>query len=65
MKKVILMSAFVLMAVAANAAGTAAGAGSFVDPWGTAYGYDSSARTITCTPKDASGTAMATVTRYF
>ena len=50
---------------AANAAGTAAGAGSFVDPWGAAYGYDSSARTITCTPKDASGTAMTTVTRYF
>ena len=50
---------------AANAPGTAAGAGSFVDPWGQAYGYDSSARTVTCTPKDASGTAMATVTRYF
>lgn len=50
---------------AANAAGVAAGAGSFVDPWGTAYGYDSAARTVTCTPKDASGADMATVTRYF
>ena len=35
------------------------------DPWGAAYTYSASDRTVTCTPKDASGTAMATVTRHF
>lgn len=35
------------------------------DPWGTAYTYSKTDRTVTCTPKDASGTAMATVTRHF
>lgn len=35
------------------------------DPWGAAYTYSATDRTITCTPKDASGTNMATVTRHF
>lgn len=35
------------------------------DPWGNVYGYDNKARTITCTPKDASGKDMSTVTRHF
>ena len=35
------------------------------DPWGAAYTYSATDRTITCTPKDASGTAMSTVTRHF
>mgnify|MGYP004459047245 FL=1 len=35
------------------------------DPWGANYTYSPTDRTITCTPKDASGTAMATVTRHF
>lgn len=35
------------------------------DPWGAAYTYSATDRTVTCTPKDASGTAMATVTRHF
>lgn len=35
------------------------------DPWGAAYTYSKTDRTVTCTPKDASGTAMATVTRHF
>ena len=35
------------------------------DPWGANYTYSATDRTITCTPKDASGTAMATVTRHF
>lgn len=35
------------------------------DPWGAKYTYSATDRTVTCTPKDASGTAMATVTRHF
>ena len=35
------------------------------DPWGAAYTYSATDSTVTCTPKDASGTAMATVTRHF
>lgn len=35
------------------------------DPWGATYTYSATDRTVTCTPKDASGTAMATVTRHF
>lgn len=35
------------------------------DPWGANYTYSATDRTVTCTPKDASGTAMATVTRHF
>lgn len=35
------------------------------DPWGAAYTYSATDRTVTCTPKDASGTNMATVTRHF
>lgn len=35
------------------------------DPWGAPYTYSATDRTVTCTPKDASGTAMATVTRHF
>ena len=36
-----------------------------LDPWGTEYGYSQTDRTVTCTPKDASGTAMTAVTRNF
>lgn len=39
--------------------------GSFTDPWGQAYEYDQAARTITCTPKDASGSAMTAVVKNF
>ena len=49
----------------ANAAGTAAGADSFKDPWGVAYSYDKAARTLSCTPNDPSGSPMTPVTRYF
>ena len=35
------------------------------DPWGAAYTCSKTDRTVTCTPKDASGTAMSTVTRHF
>ena len=39
---------------------------SVLDPWGTAYVYDSSARTVECTPKDPSGAAYSqAVTRHF
>ena len=39
--------------------------GNFVDPWGQAYTYSSTDRTLSCTPKDASGKAMDVVTRHF
>lgn len=39
--------------------------GNFVDPWGAAYEYSQSDRTLTCTPKDASGAEMDAVVRYF
>lgn len=39
--------------------------GAFTDPWGQTYEYDQAARTITCTPKDASGSAMTAVVRNF
>lgn len=39
--------------------------GAFVDPWGQAYKYSQSDRTLSCTPKDASGTAMTEVVRHF
>lgn len=35
------------------------------DPWGQSYTYSTTDRTITCTPKDASGKSMSTVTRHF
>ena len=35
------------------------------DPWGANYTYSATDRTVTSTPKDASGTVMATVTRHF
>lgn len=35
------------------------------DPWGGSYTYSDTDRTVTCTPKDASGADMAVVTRYF
>ena len=44
---------------------TKAADGAFKDPWGGAYVYSKTDRTLTCTPKDASGTAMADVVRYF
>lgn len=44
---------------------TKAADGNFVDPWGQAYEYDKAARTLTCTPKDKSGTAMDPVVRHF
>lgn len=49
----------------ANGSGTAAGDGSFVDPWNTAYVYDNEARTLSCTPKNPDGTNMTPVVRYF
>ena len=37
-----------------------------LDPWGTAYIYDASARTVSCTPKDPSGAAYSqAVVRHF
>lgn len=37
-----------------------------LDPWGTAYSYDASARTVECTPKDPSGASYSqAVTRHF
>ncbi len=39
--------------------------GNFVDPWGKAYEYDATERTLTCTPSDPSGKAMAPVVRHF
>lgn len=44
---------------------TKASDGNFVDPWGVAYQYDAAARTLTCTPNDASGQAMDPVVRHF
>lgn len=35
------------------------------DPWGAAYTYSATDRTVTCTPKDPSGAALSTVTRHF
>ena len=49
----------------ANAAGTAADANSFKDPWGVAYSYNKAARTLSCTPNDPAGEPMTTVIRYF
>ena len=46
-------------------ASTAATDASFVNPWGTAYTYSQANRTLTTTPKDASGANMTVVTRYF
>ena len=45
--------------------GTTVSADSILDPWGAAYTYSQADRTVTCTPKDASGTAMTAVTRNF
>ena len=39
--------------------------GAFKDPWGGSYTYSQTERTLKCTPKDASGTAMSDVVRYF
>ena len=37
-----------------------------LDPWGVKYDYDNSARTVSCTPKDPSGTAYSqAVVRHF
>lgn len=41
------------------------GNGTFKDPWGVEYTYSQSDRTLSCTPKDASGTAMDSVVRHF
>lgn len=38
---------------------------SITDPWGNAYEYSQSERSISCTPYDASGDAMDEVTVYF
>lgn len=35
------------------------------DPWGVAYGYSGTDRTVTCTPKDANNKDLDTVTRRF
>ena len=45
--------------------GTTVSADSILDPWGAAYTYSQADRTVTCTPKDASGTAMTAVVRSF
>ena len=39
--------------------------GNFVDPWGQVYSYSATDRTLSCTPKDASGSAMDEVVRHF
>lgn len=39
--------------------------GNFVDPWGQQYTYSATDRTLSCTPKDASGAAMDPVVRHF
>ena len=45
--------------------GSTVSANSILDPWGTAYTYSQTDRTVTCTPKDASGTDMTSVVRSF
>ena len=45
--------------------GSTVSADSILDPWGTAYTYSQADRTVKCTPKDASGSDMAEVTRNF
>lgn len=44
---------------------TTSDSGAFVDPWGTAYEYDATERTLKCTPKDASGAAQKEIVRHF
>lgn len=39
--------------------------GNFLDPWGQSYSYNQSERTLSCTPQNAEGEQMETVTRYF
>ena len=43
----------------------AAATGNFLDPWGVAYTYSATDRTLSCTPVDTNGTAMTTVVRHF
>ena len=45
--------------------GSTVSADNILDPWGTAYTYSQADRTVKCTPKDASGTAMTAVVRSF
>lgn len=45
--------------------GSAASTDNISDPWGDNYTYSNTERTVTCTPKDASGTPMSPVTRHF
>ena len=45
--------------------GSTVSANSILDPWGTAYTYSQTDRTVTCTPKDASGADMTSVVRSF
>lgn len=45
--------------------GKAASTENISDPWGNPYTYSDTDRTVTCTPKDASGKDMSTVTRHF
>ena len=45
--------------------GSTVSADNVLDPWGAAYTYSQTDRTVTCTPKDASGADMTTVTRHF
>ena len=41
-------------------------AAAFTDPWGGSYTYSATDRTVTCTPKDASGKEMTkAVVRHF
>ena len=45
--------------------GSTVSADSVLDPWGAAYTYSQTDRTVTCTPKDASGADMPSVTHHF
>lgn len=45
--------------------GSTVSADSVLDPWGAAYTYSQTDRTVTCTPKDASGADMPSVVRSF
>lgn len=50
--------------ISSTKAGTGEDA-TITDPWGVEYTYSQTARTITCTPKDAAGTNLTAVVRRF
>lgn len=45
--------------------GSTAATSDILDPWGTAYVYSQTDRTVTCTPKDPSGKSLSAVVRHF